>query len=213
MTRPNILHVLIIDDHPLIVAGMQKMLAAIDELRITGTAGSAIEALKILKTVPVDIVLLDINLPDINGIELCKKIRKEFPAVKVLGISTYCDRSYVSRMIENGALGYLAKSADAEEIVTAIRTASEGRLYLSLSTEHLLQAPAAMAPAGLLPALTRREKEVLQLIAEGLTNTQIAEKLFISPLTVDSHRKNLHTKLNVNNTAALIRLAVEHRLV
>jgi len=116
-------------------------------------------------------------------------------------------------MIGNGAVGYLAKSADAEEILKAIRTVSEGRLYLSLSTEHLLQAPATLTPPGTLPALTRREKEVLQLIAEGLTNPQIAEKLFISPLTVDSHRKNLLTKLNVNNTAALIRLAVENRLI
>ena len=197
----------------LIVAGMQKMLAAIDEIKIAGTAGSAIEALKILNSVPVDIALLDINLPDINGIELCKKIKKEFPAVKVLGISTYCDRSYVSRMIENGALGYLAKSADAEEIVRAIRTAGRGQLYLSLSTEQLLQPPAAPTSPGTLPALTRREKEVFQLIADGLTNPQIAENLFISPLTVDSHRKNLLTKLNVNNTAALVRLAVEQRLL
>lgn len=213
MTKQKTLKVLIIDDHPLIVAGMQKMLAAIDEIQIAGAAGSAIEALSMLKTIPVDIALLDINLPDINGIELCKKIKKEFPAVKILGISTYCDRSYVSRMIENGALGYLAKSADAEEIVKAIRTASEGRLYLSLSTEQLLQPPETLTPEGSLPTLTRREKEVLRLIADGLTNPQIAEKLFISPLTVDSHRKNLLTKLNVNNTAALVRLAVEHRLL
>ncbi len=213
MTETKPQNVLIIDDHPLIVAGMQNMLALVDGIKIVGTAGSALDALTILKSVAVDIALLDINLPDINGIELCKKIKKEFPSVKVLGISTYCDRSYVSRMIGNGASGYLPKSADAEEIVRAIRTACEGRLYLSLSTEQLLQAPAAMAPPGALPALTRREKEVLQLIAEGFTNPQIAEKLFISPLTVDSHRKNLLTKLDVNNTAALIRLVVGKRFI
>jgi DNA-binding NarL/FixJ family response regulator len=207
------LSVLIIDDHPLIVAGMQKMLATMEDIQIAGAAGSAMEAIKILKSVPVDIALLDINLPDISGIELCKKIKKEFPAVKVLGISTYCDRSYVSRMIENGALGYLAKSADAEEIVRAIRMASKGQLYLSLSTEQLLRSPDNLTTPGVLPALTRREKEVLQLIGEGFTNPQIAERLFISPLTVDSHRKNLLTKLNVNNTAALIRLAMEQGLL
>jgi two-component system, NarL family, nitrate/nitrite response regulator NarL len=206
-------NLMIIDDHPLIVAGMQKMLAQVEGINLVGAAGSALEALMILKAVAVDIALLDINLPDINGIELCKKIKREFPSVKVLGISTYCDRSYVSRMIENGASGYLAKSADAEEILCAIRTAAEGRLYLSLTTEQLLQAPAALAPAGALPPLTRREKEVLQLIAEGLTNPQIAERLYISPLTVDSHRKNLLTKFNVNNTAALIRMAAEQRLL
>lgn len=204
---------MIIDDHPLIVAGMQKMLAQAEGINIVGAAGSALEAMHILKNVPVDIALLDIHLPDINGIELCKKIKREFPSVRVLGISTYCDRSYVSRMIGNGASGYLAKSADAAEILSAIRTAGEGRLYLSLSTEQLLQAPTDMTPAGVLPPLTRREKEVLRLIAEGLTNPQIAEKLFISPLTVDSHRKNLLTKFNVNNTASLIRLAAEQRLL
>jgi DNA-binding NarL/FixJ family response regulator len=213
MNQPNTISVLIIDDHPLIVAGIQKMLSAVEEIQIVWAAGSANEAMKILKKARVDIALLDINLPDINGIDLCKKIKKEFPALKVIGISTYCDRSYVSRMIENGASGYLAKSADAEEILRAIRTAREGHLYLSPSTEQLLRAPSAMTPPGDLPALTRREKEVLRLIAEGLTNPQIAERLFISPLTVDSHRKNLLTKLNVNNTAALIRLAVEQRLL
>jgi DNA-binding NarL/FixJ family response regulator len=213
MSVGNSQNVIIIDDHPLIVAGIQKMLSQAEGINMVGAAGSALEALVILKSVPVDIALLDINLPDINGIELCKKIKREFPAVKVLGISTYCDRSYVSRMIENGASGYLAKSADAEEILCAIRTAGEGRLYLSLSTEQLLQAHTAMAAPDALPPLTRREKEVLQLIAEGFTNPQIAEKLFISPLTVDSHRKNLLTKFSVNNTATLIRLAVERRLI
>lgn len=165
-----------------------------------------------LKKHAVDITLLDINLPDINGIELCKKIKKEFPATKVLGISTFNDRSYISRMIENGASGYLIKSASAEEISDAIQTVMSGKLYMSLEMEHVLQ-PSTVMPSGLLPAVTKREKEVLQLIAEGLTNNQIAEKLFISSLTVDSHRKNLMTKLKVNNTASLIRIAIEHRLI
>jgi len=207
------LSLLIIDDHPLIVAGIQKMLASVEEIQIVWAAGSAAEAMKILKKARVDIILSDINLPDINGIDLCKKIKKEFPAIKVIGISTYCDRSYIARMIENGASGYLAKSADAEEILRAIRAAREGSIYLSPSTEQLLHAPSGMTPTGTLPTLTRREKEVLRLIAEGLTNAEIAERLFISIPTVDSHRKNLLTKLNVDNTAGLIRLAIEQRLL
>jgi DNA-binding NarL/FixJ family response regulator len=115
-------------------------------------------------------------------------------------------------MIENGASGYLIKSASAEEIAEAIATVLRGKIYLSVSMEHVLR-PLSFMPSDDLPALTKREKEILAHIAEGLTNNQIAEKLFISPLTVDSHRKNLLTKLNVNNTASLIRFAMEHGLI
>lgn len=204
--------IFIVDDHPMVVAGLKALLSGLDHIEVTGSASNAFETIAFLKQDRVDIILLDINLPDINGIDLCKKIRKEFPDIKVLGISTFSDRSYISRMIENGASGYLIKSASAEDISEAIRTVMQGKLYMSLEMEHVLQPPAVI-PTGLLPALTKREKEVLRLIAEGFTNNQIAEKLFISPLTVDSHRKNLMTKLNVNNTASLIRLAVEHRLL
>ena len=115
-------------------------------------------------------------------------------------------------MIENGASGYLIKSASKEEIADAIETVMNGKMYLSISMEHLSRPLSLDSPAGL-PALTKREKEILGHIAEGLTNNQIAEQLFISPLTVDTHRKNLLTKLNVNNTASLIKLAVENRLI
>jgi DNA-binding NarL/FixJ family response regulator len=156
--------------------------------------------------------LLDINLPDISGIDLCKKIHKEFPEIKIIGISTFSERSYISRMIENGASGYLIKSASANEIAEAIDTVLLGKIYLSVSMEHIAK-PLSIMRSDNLPALTKREKEVLQLISEGLTNNQIAEKLFISPLTVDSHRKNLLTKLDVNNTASLIKLAVQNGLI
>jgi DNA-binding NarL/FixJ family response regulator len=163
-----------------------------------------------LKSNDVDLVLLDINLPDISGIDLCRKITKDFPGVKVLGISTFGERSYISRMIENGASGYLIKNASAAEIQEAIETVMAGKLYLSVSIETLLKSKNNYAE---IPALTKREKEILSLISEGYTTNQMAEKLFISPLTVESHRKNLLTKLNVNNTASLIRLAVSMNLV
>ena len=158
------------------------------------------------------ILKLDINLPDVSGIDLCRKIRKDFPEIKILGISTFSDRSYISRMIENGAAGYLMKSASAGQIAEAIETVLNGKMYVSVSMEHVLRPLSVTAP-GNLAVLTKREKEILGLIAEGLTNNQIAEKLFISQLTVDSHRKNLLTKLNVNNTASLIRVAMEQGLI
>lgn len=115
-------------------------------------------------------------------------------------------------MIENGASGYLIKSASSSEIEEAIKTVLEGKIYLNVSMEHLLRPQSVMADDSL-PKLTKREKEILGLISEGLTNNQIAINLFISPLTVDSHRKNLLTKLNVNNTASLIRVAIEKSLI
>lgn len=116
-------------------------------------------------------------------------------------------------MIENGALGYLIKSASSGEIAEAIASVMQGKLYMSLDMEHLLRPPSVVHSRDNLPELTKREKEVLHLIAEGLTNNQIATKLFVSSSTVDSHRKNMLTKLSVNNTAALIRLAVEQGLI
>ena len=212
MTKEADKNILIVDDHPMVVAGLQQLLAQLDGIRVAATARNAFDAIALLREQPVDIILLDINLPDINGIDLCKKIKKEFPEIKILGISTFSERSYISRMINNGASGYLIKSASAEEIAAAIQTVMSGRLYLSLAMEHLLQ-PSFRVPSGALPALTKREKEVLRLIADGMTNPQIAGKLFISPLTVDSHRKSLLTKFNVNNTASLVRMAVEQGLL
>lgn len=202
---------LIVDDHPMVIEGLKTLLATA-EVRVAGCAGNAFDAVAFLKTSPVDVVLLDINLPDVNGIDLCKKIKDEFPGVKVLAMSTFNERSYITRMMQHGASGYLLKNASQEEIIEAITAVHAGKKYLSFDvTETLLQ---TAAPENLrLPIVTSREREVLLLIADGLTNPQIAEKLFVSPLTVDSHRKNLLTKFNVRNTASLIALAMKNKLI
>jgi two-component system nitrate/nitrite response regulator NarL len=204
------IQVLVVDDHPMVIAGMRSLLSNLDFIGIAGVAANAFEAVALLKTTPVDVAIVDINLPDVNGIELTAKINKEFPKVKVLAMSTFKERSYISRMIQSGASGYLIKSASAEEIAEAVLTAYEGKLYLSLDLNAIDIGRAGTAEP---PVLSRREKEVLENIAEGLTNPQIAEKLFISLHTVDTHRKNILTKFNVNNTAALIKLAVRLNLV
>lgn len=204
--------IFIVDDHPMVVAGLHSLLMQLENLEVSGSVSNAFEAIPFLKKNQVDVILLDINLPDISGIDLCKKIHKEFPQIKIIGISTFSERSYISRMIENGALGYLIKSASKEEIAEAIDTVMKGKMYLSVSMEHIAK-PLSILPSGHFPALTKREKEILKLISEGMTNNQIAEQLFISPLTVDSHRKNLLTKLNANNTASLVRVALENQLI
>ena len=204
------INILIVDDHPMVLEGMKALLSNFDYMTVCGTATNAFDAMSILKSHPVDVVIADINLPEVSGIELTAKIKKEFPSIKVLAMSTFKERSYISQMIKNGASGYLVKSASKEEIETAILSANEGRLYLSLDVNSIDLNP-AVAPD--VPVVSRREKEVLQLIVDGLTNPQIAEKLFISLHTVDSHRKNLLAKFNVNNTASLIRVAIKHNLV
>lgn len=206
------IRVFIVDDHPMVLAGLHSLLGGLENIEVAGTASNAFNAIPFLKGNKVDVVLLDINLPDISGIDLCKRINKEFPQVKIIGMSTFSERSYISRMIANGAAGYLIKSASAEEIAEAIATVLQDKMYVTVSLEHVMK-PLSVLPSDRLPALTKREKEILQLISEGLTNHQIAEKLFISPLTVDSHRKNLLTKLNANNTASLIKIAVQNGLV
>lgn len=205
-------NVFIIDDHPMVVAGLQSLLSKLLNIEVAGAASNAFDAIPFLRNNKIDVILLDINLPDISGIDLCKKVHHEFPDIKILGMSTFSERSYISRMIENGASGYLIKSASAEEIAEAIDSVLNDKMYLSVSLQHITK-PLSISHSDHLPPLTKREKEILQLISEGLTNNQIAEQLYISPLTVDSHRKNLLTKLNVNNTAALIKLAVQNGLI
>jgi two-component system, NarL family, nitrate/nitrite response regulator NarL len=202
--------VLVVDDHPMVLEGMRSMLVQIDFVMVSGTVSNAYAAMEHIKLTPPDIVITDINMPEISGIELTLKIKKEFPLVKIIAMSTFKERSYISQMIQNGASGYLVKSASKEEIEEAILSVYEGKLYMSLDINLSV---AEKQEINNVPVLSSREKEVLQLIADGMTNPQIATKLFISLHTVDSHRKNLLTKFAVNNTASLIRLAAKYDLV
>ncbi|MBC7935036.1 MAG: response regulator transcription factor [Rhizobacter sp.] len=204
------INILIVDDHPMVLEGLKSLLSGISYLQIAGIATNAFEAIDIIKNTAVAVAIVDINLPDINGIELTKKIKAEYPAIKVLAMSTFKERSYISQMIQNGASGYLVKSASKEEIEEAILAAYEGKLYLSMDITAVdVNTPLTAQ----LPAISTREKEVLGLIADGLTNHQIAAQLFISLHTVESHRKNLLIKFEANNTATLIKLAVKYNIV
>ncbi len=204
------INILIVDDHPMVLEGLKSLLSGLNYVHMAGIASNAFEAMDIIKNTAVEVAIVDINLPDINGIELTKKIKTEYPAIKILAMSTFKERSYISQMIQNGASGYLVKSASKEEIEEAILAAYEGKLYLSMDINNVDVNTALHTQ---LPAISTREKEVLVLIAEGLTNQQIAAKLFISLHTVDSHRKNLLIKFEANNTATLIKLAVKYNIV
>jgi len=200
--------IFIVDDHPLVIEGFKTLLKQNENVIVVGSAENAFEAMDFLKKNEVNIAFLDINLPDISGIELCKKIKTEFPAIQCLALSTFNDRAYVSKMIENGASGYLLKNSSKEEIFLAIGEVVKGNMYFNVDYQKQNTSKYDQAPI-----ITRREKEVLIEIAEGLTNQQIADKLFISITTVSSHRQNLMLKLDANNTASLIKMAGKFDLI
>lgn len=194
----------------MVLEGMRSMLAQISFANLSGTAADAYQAIEQIKISAPHIVITDINMPEISGIELTAKIKAQFPAVKVIAMSTFKERSYISQMIQSGASGYLVKSASKTEIEQALLSVYEGKLYMSLDVN--LSADEKQV-TGKAPVISSREKEVLELIADGFTNPQIATKLFISLHTVDSHRKNLLTKFGTSNTASLIKLAAKYNMV
>lgn len=201
--------VFIIDDHYLVIEGIRSLLQNEPSIEWAGHATNAASCLAFLKNNEVDVVLMDINLPDKSGIDLCGEVKKAYPFVFILGLSTFNQQSFIQKMIENGASGYLLKNATQEEILEGIHTVMKGKLYLSMEAAQTLR-NASDQPA---PVLTRREKEVLELIAEGMTNNEIAQKLFISVTTVDTHRKNLLAKFEAKNVASLIRVAAQRKLI
>ncbi len=198
--------ILLIDDHAMVIEGMKAILQLIPTVQVKATAGNAFEAMDALKQHEIQLCFLDINLPDISGIDLCLKIKKEFPQIHIIGLSTFSQRSYIAQMMQNGASGYLLKSATKEEIEEAINTVMLGKLFFNISSVSNNNEKDA-------PLLTRREKEILILIADGLTNNEIATKLFLSSHTVDSHRKNLFIKFDVNNVALLVKKASQAGLL
>ncbi len=203
--------VYIVEDHSVVVEGIYSLLQNENGIEIVGNACNAAECLQYFTTHVADIILMDIGLPDMSGIDLCALIKKRYPGIMVIALSTFNQGSYINKMMQAGVSGYLLKNTGKAELLEAIKTAAAGKTYLSFEVGKEMKLNKEIPKN--IPLLTKREKEILQLIAEGLTNNQIAEKLFISIDTVDTHRKNLHNKLNVKNTATLIRFAVEHQLL
>jgi DNA-binding NarL/FixJ family response regulator len=204
----TLISLLIVEDHPVVVEGLQIMFNSAGSFIVEGTASTGKQCLELLKWIKPDVLLLDINLPDISGIELCKQIISAYPDQKILALTTYTERVFIQQMLDNGASGYVLKNASSEEIMEGVVEVNKGNKYLCAEAENLLKKSQENELM-----ITRRESSVLKLLAEGLTNLEIAEKLFISPLTVDSHRKNLIVKLQARNTASLIKIASDRGLV
>jgi DNA-binding NarL/FixJ family response regulator len=201
--------VFIIDDHYMIVEGIRSLLQNEKSIEWMGHAMNAASGLAFLQQQQPDVILMDINLPDKSGIDLCKDVKATYPSIHIIGLSSFNQQSFIQKMIDNGASGYALKNATREELIEAIETVMAGQKFLS----HEAATTILKNEDSKMPVITRREKEVLALISEGLTNHEIGEKLFISTTTVDTHRKNLLAKFEAKNTATLIRMAAQYKFI
>ena len=206
----------ITDDHPLILEGLRMVLHDQQEIHVIRTCMSGEELLQYLENEEhPDIILLDINMPGINGIQVCAQVKKLYSGIKVIGLSMNAENHLVKLMMKNGADGYLHKNSGADEIIQAIQDVMQGRIYVSEEiSSNLLQAKnlAPLVSNSPLPRLSAREKEILGLIIDEKTTQEIAQQLFIGFGTVETHRRNIMIKLGVKNTAGLVRTALEYNL-
>ena len=205
----------ITDDHLMVLKGIETMLNDTKEIKVVGTYETGTETLENLKKDAPDVLLLDINLPDADGIELCKKILKIYPELKIIALTNFDEISFVKRILNNGASGYLLKNTQKSELIKALKTVLSGEQYLqeSIQKKLLNHAIGQKNDSEFLPKLTRREQEVLEAIAEELTTQEISEKLFISVKTVETHRMNLMSKLGARNSVGLIKIAFGKGLI
>lgn len=205
--------VLLVDDHQIIRQGLRMLLNAHDGVEVVGEADSGRKAIAMLRKMALDVIVMDVSMPELNGIDATARIRKEYPAVKILALSMHTDRRFVEGMLTAGASGYLAKDCAATELVSAIEYVTTGEIYLSPKlagkvVRGFLDHSSVQGTAGA-DSLTSREREILQLIAEGVDSKQIAFELCLSPKTVETHRRNIMEKLNIHNIAKLTKFAIK----
>ena len=206
------IRVFIVDDHPVVIEGIHSLLQNEKDIEWAGQAMNAQSCLGFFVNNTADVVLMDISMPGMDGVELCSVMKEKYPGIFILGLSTFNQGLYIKKMMENGASGYILKNSSKEELLKAIDTVNKGNIFFSGEAGEALK-EYQKSSANQLPELSPREKEILELIAEGYTNPRKTKKIFLSSFTVDSHRKNLLAKLNVKNTASLIKLAVENKLI
>jgi len=213
--------VIIADDHKIIRVGLRGMLEREEDIFVSGEAENSEEVMRVLETSHADVILMDIDLGETDGIVTTRKVKQLYPEIHVLGLTMHEEPNYIIKMLEAGASGYVLKNAGRDELLTAIHTVAKGDSYFSQKVSAtLLQAitrqkenpDGLKKPIGPTP-LSEREIEVLRLIAQEFSNGEIAEKLFISIRTVDTHRRNLLEKLQMKNTVGLVKYAIEKGII
>ncbi len=211
----NPVRVLLADDHDLVRAGFRALLQNLEGIEVVGEAADGVQVLRMVETLKPDLVLMDVAMPELNGLEATARITNEFPGVRVLILSMHANEEYARRALRAGALGYLLKRAGTAELELAVRAVARGEPYLTPAiSKHLLSDLARQAgPASPLEQLSPRQREVLQLIAEGYSRKEIAEKLSISPKSFDVYRSQVMEQLGIDDTAGLVRFAIQSGLV
>jgi DNA-binding NarL/FixJ family response regulator len=209
--------ILLVDDHKIFTEGISSLLQKEPDLTVVGQCQNAHQVKEILKSIPIDLVILDINLGNESGLEICKYITDTYPTIRVLAMSMYDDESFITRMLKNGADGYLLKNTGGTELIKAIGTIAQGEKYYSAEITNIimqsLNRQKKQEKSIYQLRFTRREKEVLDLIAKGKTTKEIANLLSISEKTVETHRSNLLSKFDVKNVVSLLKAAIEYGYV
>jgi two-component system, NarL family, nitrate/nitrite response regulator NarL len=206
--------ILVVDDHPLVADGIGAMIRDAFDLEIIGICKTGNETLLFLETNQPDIILLDISLPDIDGLQLCEAIRNRNKEAKIIGLTSTNEAGIITGLLQRGGNGYLLKNMERSDLIDSITTVLSGKVYLSrAANEKVLEQFHRLGSTNSVPVLTRREKEVLQLLSDGLNGPQIAEKLFLSPLTVETHRKNMFKKFHATSLQMLLRIARDYRIL
>lgn len=207
------IRILLADDHKLVRQGFRLILMSQEDMDVVGETGSGKEAVELAKTLKPDVVVMDVTMPELNGIEATRRIRETSPHVRVLALSVHRESVYVREIIRAGAEGYLLKESADTDLLAAVRAVAEGHSYLSPEISGAILKDFRKHVTNPVDLLTSREREVLQLIAEGKTNKDIATALNLSIYTVDGHRTRIMDKLNLHSIGELVRFAVRHGLV
>lgn len=208
----NKISLAIVEDHPIVIQGLKTVLTGMEMIGTVESFNTGAAFLAFIRKKKVQIVLMDIMLPDANGSDLCKEVKLIAPETCILALSNHAERSIIMQTLQNGANGYLLKNVPEEELTSCIRRALNGEIAFSKEVMAIIAQPTQNELKGS-PRLTRREKQILQLIAEGKTSNLIAEELFLSPLTIETHRRNLMQKLEAKNVAEMIKMALERKLL
>jgi DNA-binding NarL/FixJ family response regulator len=203
--------IVLADDHQIMREGLRSLVNKESDMEVLAEAEDGRSAVKLARKLQPDVIVMDIAMPNLNGVESTRQVLKDVPKVKVVALSMHADKHYVARMLEAGASGYLLKDCAFEELVTAIRTVVADRIYLSpgiadVVVEYMRQLPKVQAPTAV--ELTSREREVLQLMAEGKSTKEIAYELKVSVKTIETHRRNIMEKLEVYSVAELTKYAI-----